>query len=111
MIRALIQYEDFAFQDILDHFAFYEEQQGLALAERWQLTTYATLRQLALMPQSGGPCFFSSPFLADVRKISVTGFPHLIFYRFDSKNNMVRVVRIIHGARDIEALLSERSAN
>jgi toxin ParE1/3/4 len=36
--------------------------------------------------------------------MSIAGFPrHLIFYRAEKKE--IRILRIIHGARDIESLL------
>jgi plasmid stabilization system protein ParE len=37
--------------------------------------------------------------------MSISGFPkHLLFYRFDAKE--VFVLRVVHGARDLERLFS-----
>jgi plasmid stabilization system protein ParE len=44
-----------------------------------------------------------------LRKTLIAGFPkHLLFYRFDEQE--VFVVRVIHGARDLERLFSHRGA-
>jgi plasmid stabilization system protein ParE len=55
------------------------------------------------------PCTFQSPDLKDLRKTLSPGFPkHLLFYRFDEQE--VFVVRVIHGARDLERLFSHLDA-
>jgi plasmid stabilization system protein ParE len=42
-----------------------------------------------------------------MRRIAVPGFPrHLIFYEHLSDDAVIRVVHVLHGARDIEALLA-----
>jgi len=43
--------------------------------------------------------------LRDVRRATISGFPkHLLFYRFD--DDEVFVLRVVHGARDLERLFS-----
>jgi toxin ParE1/3/4 len=49
---------------------------------------------------------FADPRLKDIRKRAVLGFPnHLIFYRIDA--DVVEIVRVLHGARDIPTVLDE----
>ena len=56
-------------------------------------------------PAVGGPCSFRSPELRGLRKLPIAGFPkHLVFYRFDDEE--VFVIRVVHGARDLESLFS-----
>ena len=44
--------------------------------------------------------------LVDLRKRAALNFPnYLIFYRIDA--DMVEIVRVVHGARDIPSLLAE----
>jgi len=46
------------------------------------------------------------PRLNDLRKRSVKGFDsYLVFYRIDA--DMVEIIRVLHGARDIPSLLAE----
>jgi toxin ParE1/3/4 len=46
------------------------------------------------------------PRLIEVRKRSVIGFRnYLVFYRVDS--GRVEIIRVLHGARDISAILSD----
>lgn len=54
---------------------------------------------------SGALCTFRPPDLQGVRRMLISGFPkHLVFYRFD--DGEVLVLRVAHGARDLERLFS-----
>jgi toxin ParE1/3/4 len=56
------------------------------------------------MPGIGSPQSFENPMLAGVRRWPVEGFEnYLIFYRTDDEH--VEIIRVLHGARDIEAVL------
>lgn len=45
------------------------------------------------------------PELEGVRRTMISGFPkHLLFYRFDEEE--VFILRVVHGARDLERLFS-----
>jgi toxin ParE1/3/4 len=58
------------------------------------------------MPRAGALCGFKSDALREIRRLAVTGFPaHLIFYNF--RENQIHILRVLHGARDLERLLSE----
>jgi toxin ParE1/3/4 len=63
-----------------------------------------TLELIASQPRMGSPRRFRSPALEGVRMCPVKGFEkHLIFYR--PLREGIEVVRILHGARDIEQAL------
>jgi plasmid stabilization system protein ParE len=65
--------------------------------------TAAVLR-IVNTPAVGTPCAFGSIELRDVRRTVIAGFPkQLLFYRF--RNDEVFVLRVVHGARDLEHLL------
>jgi toxin ParE1/3/4 len=65
----------------------------------------AAISRLLSKPATGAPCKFRSPALRDVRRATIAGFPrHLLFYRFDQDE--VFVLRVVHGARDLEQLFS-----
>ena len=54
----------------------------------------------------GKLCQFPHPNLADIRQQSIKGFrKYLIFYRITESE--IDILRVIHGARDIETILDE----
>jgi hypothetical protein len=60
------------------------------------------------MPERGAPCRFRSPALAGLRWIFVPGFPkHMVFYRYFSQEQLLQIVKVAHGARNLETLLDE----
>jgi toxin ParE1/3/4 len=68
-----------------------------------------TARQLARMPGMGTPWESDKPGLAGMRFFPVTKFRnHLLFYR--PIESGIELVRVLHGARDLDALLDEDEA-
>ncbi len=64
----------------------------------------STLLRILRNPPAGAPCTFESADLRDVRRATIAGFPkHLLFYKF--QETQVFILRIVHGARDLESLL------
>ena len=54
-------------------------------------------------PAAGMRCSFQSIDLRDVRRTTIAGFPkHLLFYRLQETD--VFILRVVHGARDLENL-------
>ena len=100
MKRPRIVLSDAAVADILEQSDWYQEQSGDKLAKRWERAVTAA----AETPGAGAFCNFKSTELHDVRRISLAGFPkHLLFYEFKEKT--ILVLRVLHGARDLESLL------
>jgi toxin ParE1/3/4 len=92
-----------AVHDILEQAAWYQEQSGLKLADRWEKAISSVLLRLAVNPAAGALCTFNSVELEGVRRVPVPRFPkHLVFYRF--RNQELIILRIVHGARDLESL-------
>lgn len=88
-------------EEIADHIA----KDSLKAAIRFLENTASTLKDLAASPGNGRPFESDYPELANLRFRRVKGFPnHLIFY-IEHKAT-IEVVRILHGARDLEAELS-----
>jgi toxin ParE1/3/4 len=103
---ARIVLSDAAAADILAQADWYELQSGQKLALRWERAVTSTALRLAKMPLAGSVCKFDAEALRDLRKLPVDGFPsHLIFYQL--LENQILIVRIVHGARDLEMLFSE----
>ena len=86
--------------EIFDYLA----ARSLAVAIRFVDSLDATIQRLCDDSTPGMPCIFEDPRLAGLRWAKVIGFPnHLIFFRVDG--NSLIVVRVLHGARDLENLL------
>jgi toxin ParE1/3/4 len=92
-----------AVADILEQAEWYEAQADQKLAKRWEKAVTATLLRISRGPHAGSPCNFSATELRGARRVPVAGFPkHLIFYQ--PYPDEIVVLRIVHGARDLESL-------
>ena len=95
---------DAAVADIVEQAEWYSSQSGTALAGRWERAVTSAILRVVSRPTTGAPCTFRSSELRDVRRMAIRGFPkHLLFYRVDSGE--IFVLRVVHGARDLERLL------
>ena len=76
-------------------------------ADRVRTAAFRAFEQLASMPELGPRRKLANPHLKRVRMWPVPGFhQYLIFYRpLDPEG--VEIVRVLHGARDIAALLDK----
>ena len=58
------------------------------------------------MADRGQPCSLLSTQLRDLRRISVTGFErYAIYYNVSADAKTLRVVAVLHSARDIDRML------
>jgi toxin ParE1/3/4 len=88
--------------DLLQIFIYIGEQ-NLSAAERFTVAVETDCETLARMPGMGRSRQFLRPELADIRSWPVGGFQdYLIFYRPGPAG--IDVLRVIHGARDIDQL-------
>ena len=93
---------------IVEQADYYIHASGLALASRWETAVDEAAYPLLHFPERASPCRFRSPSLAGIRWIFVPGFPkHMIFYRFMPDEQAVLIVQVLHGARNLEAILDE----
>ena len=96
---------DAAIADIVEQADWYDAQSGERLARRWERAVTFAVSLVANRPRLGATCAFRSSEVKDLRRMSISDFPrHLLFYRFDEEE--VFILRIIHGARDLEGLFS-----
>ena len=91
----------------LDEQAEYLATQGnLERALRFYRAAGVTFELLASRPWIGKVNQFRSRFLTNVRTFPLKGFPkHLVFYL--PIEHGVEIIRVLHGARDLEILLQE----
>jgi len=95
---------DAAAQEIIDQASYYrEEAPDSSLDLKWDREVSQTIQSLLTMPERGARCNFQSPELREMRWLPIAGFPqHIVFYIFAAEKRVVRVVHVIHGARDLE---------
>jgi toxin ParE1/3/4 len=96
--------------DIVRQFRWYLVEQGTPdAAFRFVDAVEESVRQLLLMPDMGMPREIGNPALAGLRAWPVKGFEEvLIFYLV--KGDTLRVVRVLHGRRDIDRILRKESS-
>jgi toxin ParE1/3/4 len=86
--------------------ATYIAEENLDASDRFLAAAEETFQQLAKIPGIGKNCQFSHPSLGDIRQYAIKGFKkYIIFYRVTELG--IEIIRVIHGARDIEAILDE----
>lgn len=104
---ALIRRRPDAARDVVEQ-ALHIAADDRAAAERFAEAVERTLALLAGMPRIGAKRSVRSPSLRGLRMLPVRGFDkHLIFYR--PIRGGIEVVRILHAARDIAAILHEEA--
>lgn len=92
---------------ILEQARYYAVRENQALANRWEAAVRDAIGSLPEVAGLGSRCNFGHPDLKNLRRLPVPGFPrHLIFYEELQEQATIRVVHILHGARDIEAVLA-----
>jgi toxin ParE1/3/4 len=95
-------------RDLSDHFVFLGENASVDVARRFLAAVDSSLQALARMPEMGPSHIFRNPRFAGVRMLPVGGFErYLIFYR--PARDGIEVLRVLHGARDIESLFGGKA--
>ena len=97
--------------DILRQFRWYlVEQDAPDTAFRFVDAVEASVQQLLRMPNMGAPRELKNPALKGLRVWPVKGFDgFLIFYTVEG--DTVRIIRILHGKRDIDRILKREPAD
>jgi plasmid stabilization system protein ParE len=93
--------------DILRQYRYYlVEQDKPRVAERFLSAVRRTIETTIRMPQGGVPKRLSREALRGLRSWPVKGFEDLrVYYLADESG--VRVVRVLHGKRDINSILQK----
>jgi plasmid stabilization system protein ParE len=93
---------------IVEQADYYEQAENHALARCWEEAVDQAAHSLTFWPERGAPCRFRTPALVGLRWIFVPGFPkHLVFYRYQPEEQAVLIVQVLHGARNLEAILGQ----
>lgn len=96
--------------DLLEQFVYLGDQSDVDLAERFFDAVSETCSQLATHPYMGTTYNCGIDGLREMRRFPVRGFDkYLVFYL--PRPTGVEVVRVLHGARDIDRIFAEEEAN
>jgi toxin ParE1/3/4 len=93
-------------QEDIDDITYYIAQDNLEVAVAFFEAVESTCTMLSTMPGIGSARDYRNPLFAGLRMFHVKKFEnYLIFYQ--STDDELLVVRVLHGARDIAALFEE----
>jgi plasmid stabilization system protein ParE len=95
---------------IIEQADYYREAHDNTLSDRWETAVGDAVHSLITMPERGALGHFRSPSLTGMRWIFIPGFPkHMIFYRYDSAEYVLFIAHVLHGSRNLEAVLNDES--
>jgi toxin ParE1/3/4 len=93
-------------EDLERQVEYLDERANPEVSDRYLKSVYGAFDLLAQMPGMGAPREQLNPRLNGLRMWPVPDFPkYLIFYR--ATDETVEVIRVLHGAQDIEGIISE----
>jgi plasmid stabilization system protein ParE len=104
----LLRVSEAAALAVVEQADYYRQVADGSLASRWEAAVDEAIRSLSNWPERGATCSFRSAVLADLRWIGIPDFPrHMIFYRYISAEQIILIVHVLHGARNLETLLDQ----
>jgi len=96
-------------EDILRQYSYYLiDKDAPRAAGRFLESVRSSINLLCTMPGAGAPKVLDNPDLAGLRSWPVSGFPAMRIYYLHSHDEL-RIVRVLHGKRDINPLLEEQA--
>ena len=99
-----------ASDDIIRQFRHYlVDQDRPQVANRFLEAVERTINDIIRMPNAGAPKILANEALADLRSWPVKGFEAIRIY-YLLKEDLVLVVRVLHGKRDINRILEKERA-
>jgi toxin ParE1/3/4 len=105
-MRGIVRRRDRARQDLIDTYRHLAREAGTRTARRFFAQAEATFERLAAMPHMGTRYEAESPSFPEVRFFPISRFKkYLVFYLPTARG--VDIVRVLHGARDIDGILAE----
>lgn len=91
-------------RDLDDQAYYLATEVSPEVGHRFLLAAHETFGLLATNPKIGWHARLKHPELADLRVFSITGFKRmLVFYRPHTRG--VEILRVVHGSRNLQALL------
>jgi toxin ParE1/3/4 len=85
---------------------YFAREANVDIALRFLSAVEETYQRLGELPQSGTPWHSTNPSVSGLRFVRVSGFESYLAFHFVSPG-VVEVVRVLHGARDLLAILGD----
>ena len=95
--------------DIIRQFRYYLREDALEAATRYLDAVDESIEAICRMPHLGAPKLLKNPILSGLRSWAVKGFEDILIF-YVVLPDALRVVRVLHGRRDIKRIL-EREKN
>jgi toxin ParE1/3/4 len=94
-------------EDLDDQAYYYAINAGVAVGHRFLLAAHDTFSLLATQPAMGWEARLRHPSLKSLRVFRVKDFERMLVLYLPLTDG-VEIVRLVHGSRDVQALLSRR---
>jgi toxin ParE1/3/4 len=100
--------QEAAERDILRQFEWYSERGLPDIARRFRLAVKSSVDDLLLAPQAGAPKPVANVELKGLRTWPLKGFDEFRIY-YLVEDDLIKVVRVLHGRRDIASILESET--
>ena len=98
-------------EDILRQFRYYLIEKGAPdVAQRFLVAVESAVDTICRTPGVGSPKQLANPLLSALRAWPIPGFRSVRVY-YTHAGNELRIVRVLHGKRDIHPLLEEETSD
>jgi plasmid stabilization system protein ParE len=94
-------------RDIILQVGYYIDEPAYDAAERFPLAIEAAFRRIQEQPGMGSPRFLENPKLQGLRSWPVPGFEDIRIYYLLPQPGLIRVIRILHGKRDLNEVFND----
>ena len=95
-----------AIEDVDEHLDFYARESGPSLALRFLTSLEEAIRFLHEHPEAGAPRKVRNRRLRGLRSWPVPGFADIRLYYLQPEPDLLRVIRVLHGKRDVDRILT-----
>ena len=94
-------------RDIEQQAEFYATESGANLAVRFLMAVEDAYTFIRKHPDAGAPHSVANPRLAGLRSWPVPGFDDVRMYYLRPEQQLVRILRVLHGRRNVAAILAD----
>jgi len=104
---AQVRKREAAKRDLIAQWVWYAENADMETADRFLAAADSTATILAGQPEGGHRIFVTKTELQGIRRFPVSdGFESMLLFYFPLQDG-IDLVRVVHGSRDLQRLLSE----
>lgn len=90
--------------DIVERYLYLAQHASVTVAERFLSAIQSAADELLLSPLAGSAARFENTKLAGLRRWTVPGFESVLMFYLPSTET-VTIVRVLHGAQDVESII------